>query len=306
MRRFSLFLLTLAVLFPARAEEETFSVDDLLQQGRQLLQENLDPEALRALGADPQALDRLMAELQQRFQGEYVLDLAALKPLAPTLLPLLEAHEETQPYAAWLRTRLDYLEVAETLRQQTPPPKPGQPPPPRVNPSAAVERKAWQKQLQTRPWPPAAQEYVPKLKPLFTAQRVPPELVWVAEVESSFNPKARSPAGASGLFQLMPETAKSLGLSLWPRDQRRDPERSATAAAKQLHTLYGQFHDWRLALAAYNAGSGRVSSLLKASKAKTFDAIAPRLPAETQMYVPKIEATLLKREGALLTRLKSP
>lgn len=298
----------LAGFFPARAAEETFSADDLIPMGRQWLQENIDPDALRALGADPKELDRLLAQLQKQFQGEYVLDLAALKSLAPAILPLLEASEETKPYAAWLKTRLDYMEVAETLRQQTPPPKPkpGEPPPPRVNPSAEVERKAWQKQLQTRPWPAAAQEYVPKLKPLFTAQKVPAELVWLAEVESSFNPQARSPAGASGLFQLMPETAKSLGLSLWPRDQRRDPERSATAAAKQLRALHEQFHDWRLALAAYNAGAGHVSKLLKASKAKTFDAIAQRLPAETQMYVPKVEATLLKREGALLSRLKTP
>jgi len=283
------------------------SAADLLRSGQQWVQDNLDPDALRALGADPEALARLMAQWQKRLQGEYVLDLAALKPFAPTLLPLLEAHEETQPYAAWLKSRLDYLDVADALRQQTPPPKskPGQPPP-RTNPSAEVERKAWQKQLQTRPWPPAAQEYVPKLKPLFTAQRVPAELVWVAEVESSFNPQARSPAGASGLFQLMPDTAKAQGLSLWPRDQRRDPERSATAAARELRALHNQFHDWRLALAAYNAGAGRVGDLLKKSKAKTFDAIAPRLPAETQMYVPKVEATLLKREGAILSRLKTP
>lgn len=308
MRHSLLLILVLAGFFPARAAEESFSADDLIPMGRQWLQENIDPDALRALGADPKELDRLLAQLQKQFQGEYVLDLAALKSLAPAILPLLEASEETKPYAAWLRTRLDYVEVAETLRQQAPPPKPkpGEPPPKPANPSAEAERKVWQKQLQTRPWPAAAQEYVPKLKPLFTAQKVPAELVWVAEVESSFNPQARSPVGASGLFQLMPETAKSLGLSLWPRDQRRDPERSATAAAKQLRALHGQFHDWRLAVAAYNAGAGRVNTLLKASKTKTFDAIAQRLPAETQMYVPKVEATLLKREGALLSRLKAP
>jgi membrane-bound lytic murein transglycosylase D len=61
------------------------------------------------------------------------------------------------------------------------------------------------------PWPARAKEYVPELKPVFAAQKIPPELVWVAEVESSFDRRALSPAGAVGLFQLMPDTAKRFG-----------------------------------------------------------------------------------------------
>ncbi|HYG34591.1 MAG TPA: lytic transglycosylase domain-containing protein, partial [Clostridia bacterium] len=151
------------------------------------------------------------------------------------------------------------------------------------------------------------QPYVHQLKPVFVAQRVPPELVWVAEVESSFNPQARSPVGAAGLFQLMPATAKRYGLkTTWPLDQRLKPEPSARAAAQYLQYLYGRFKDWRLALAAYNAGEGTVQKLLTRHKASSFDAIATRLPAETQMYVPKVEATLLRREGIKLSELKVP
>jgi membrane-bound lytic murein transglycosylase D len=135
---------------------------------------------------------------------------------------------------------------------------------------------------------------------------VPTELVWLAEVESSFDPSARSPAGAVGLFQLMPATAKSLDLSLWPWDERRNPEKSARAAAVYLRSLHKRFDDWPLALAAYNAGEGRVSDLLRKRKARSFDAISDALPAETQMYVPKVEATVLKREGRTLAQLKSP
>ena len=108
----------------------------------------------------------------------------------------------------------------------------------------------------------------------------------MAEVESSFDPRARSPAGAAGLFQLMPATAKRYGLRTWPLDQRLRPEDSAQAAAKYLEYLHAHFKDWRLALAAYNAGEGTVKSSSERHKARTFDAIATHLPAETQMYVP--------------------
>jgi membrane-bound lytic murein transglycosylase D len=115
-----------------------------------------------------------------------------------------------------------------------------------------------------------------------------------------------SPAGAAGLFQLMPDTARRFGLSLWPRDQRYQPEPSATASARYLKYLYGRFKDWRLALAAYNAGESTVQKLLNRHKAGSYDAIAGHLPAETQMYVPRIEAVLLQREGAKLTQLSAP
>jgi membrane-bound lytic murein transglycosylase D len=104
----------------------------------------------------------------------------------------------------------------------------------------------------------------------------------------------------------MPATARTLSLSTRPRDERLQPEKNARAAAKYLRYLYGRFGDWRLALAAYNVGETRVHNLLKRQKARTFDAIAGRLPAETQMYVPKVEATLRLREGRTLGDLKLP
>src|SRR5262252_3847068 len=129
--------------------------------------------------------------------------------------------------------------------------------------------------------PAGAKPYVARLKPVFAEQKAPPQLVWIAEVESSFNPQARSPAGATGLFQLMPATARRYGLSTSPLDQRLQADDSARAAARHLVRLHQQFGDWRLAVAAYNAGEGTVQSLLKREKARTYDAIATRLPAET-------------------------
>ena len=106
----------------------------------------------------------------------------------------------------------------------------------------------------------------------------------------------------------MPDMAKRFGLSLWPRDQRFQPEASATASAsaRYLKYLCDRFKDWRLALAAYHAGEGTVQKLLDHYKTDSYDAIAEHLPAVTQMYVPRVEAALLQREGANLEQLSAP
>jgi membrane-bound lytic murein transglycosylase D len=104
----------------------------------------------------------------------------------------------------------------------------------------------------------------------------------------------------------MPDTARRFGLSLWPRDQRFQTEPSATASAQYLKYLYGRFKDWQLVLAAYNSGEGTVQKLLDRYKTNSYDAIAEHLPAETQMYVPRVEALILQREGAKLEQLSSP
>lgn len=290
-------------------QKDKLTLDDLLGAGQQFLQENVDENWLRAFqNFDEQKVQQLLTSFQKRFQGDYVIDLASLKGTAAIVLPLLENHDETKSYASWLRSRMDYLHVADEFRLTIPPPKnePGQPPKPAPNPTPELQRQVWKRRMEKRPSLKGSESLVPRLKPIFTAQQVPAELVWVAEVESSFDPKARSPVGAAGLFQLMPATAQESGLSLRPEDERFQPEKNARAAAKYLKRLHGQFADWRLALAAYNAGAGRVQSLMQKYQARSFDRIAPHLPAETQMYVPRIEATLARREGITLAQLKSP
>ena len=285
------------------------TLDELVQSADQWAQENLDDKALSALrDVDRYKVKQFLSDIEKRFHGEYVVDLAPLKETAKTILPLLEGYEETQPYAAWLKAQLDYLDVADQFRLTIPPPSvaPGQPPRPVTNPPPKLEREIWVKKFATRPAPKAANPYVSRLKPIFKAQGVPPELVWVAEVESSFDPRALSPAGAAGLFQLMPITAKRYGLRTWPLDHRLRTDDSARVAARYLQYLHARFKDWRLALAAYNAGEGTVESLLHRYKARTFDAIAAHLPAETQMFVPRVEATLERREGVRFSQLRVP
>src|SRR6202142_4498434 len=309
MKACGLLVLFLAGSLVARAADDTVTMQEMVQGAQQWAQENLDTNVLNTLPeVDERAVRQFFREIQQRFQGDYVVDVAALRKTAQTILPLLESREDTRPYASWLKAQMDYLEVADEIRLMIPPPnvETNQPPQPVPNPPPQKERELWVKKVSVAPWSAAAKEYVPELKPIFTSQKVPPELVWVAEVESSFDRRALSPAGAAGLFQLMPDTAKRFGLSLWPRDQRYQPEPSATASAQYLKYLYDRFKDWRLALAAYNAGEGTVQKLLDRYKTESYDAIAEHLPAETQMYVPRIEAVLLQREGANLEQLSAP
>jgi membrane-bound lytic murein transglycosylase D len=299
-------LLLLASALPAFSQTNTVTLDDLMQSAQEWANDNLDTNVLAALqNTDQEKVREFLDTIQKNFQGSYVIDLAQLRDTAKTVLPLLDNYQETAPYAAWLKTRMDYLDTAEELRLLIPPPKttPQLPPAPPYNPPPEQIREIWIRKISTRLVPDEAKPYVGKLKTIFSQQKVPSQLVWVAEVESSFDPGARSPAGAAGLFQLMPETAKQYGLRTWPSDQRLQPEPSARAAAAYLGKLHEKFQDWRLTLAAYNAGEGTVQNLLKRYKATTYDAIASHLPAETQMYVPKVEATLQKREGITLAEL---
>ncbi|HEY3863708.1 MAG TPA: lytic transglycosylase domain-containing protein [Verrucomicrobiae bacterium] len=307
-RFFSRWLAAPVLVFAAlaRAQAQPLTLPDVARDAQQWARDNLDSNVLNALPqVDDKAAQQFYAEIQRRFQGEYVVDLAGLKQTARAVLPWLESNEDTKPLAAWLSSQMDYLDVADEFRLSIPPPavETNRPPPPRANPPPQVEREIWIKKVALRPWPASAKEYVTELKPIFTAQKVPPELVWVAEVESSFDRRAESPAGAAGLFQLMPDTAKRFGLSLWPRDQRYQPEPSAAASAQYFKYLFHHFHNWRLAMAAYNSGEGTVGKLLTRYKTRSYDDIAGHLPAETQMYVPRVEAVILRREGAKLEQL---
>ena len=102
--------LLLATTSLALAQDDSLKLDDLIQRSQQWLQENVDQNVIDSLPQlDQEKVQQLFRDLQARFQGDYVFDLAALKETAVAVLPLLEASEATQPYAEWLRTRLDYV-----------------------------------------------------------------------------------------------------------------------------------------------------------------------------------------------------
>lgn len=130
----------------------------------------------------------------------------------------------------------------------------------------------------------------------------PEDLVWLAAVESGFNPQARSPKGAAGLFQFMPDTAARLGLSISGElDERRSITKSTAAAVGYLRFLHDRFGAWDLALAGYNCGEGCVDDAIDKARERlgrgpeeeiTFRELAENklLPKETADFVPQIHA----------------
>ncbi len=129
--------------------------------------------------------------------------------------------------------------------------------------------------------------YAPIFEHYLAIYDLPKELMYLPIVESALDPTAKSPAGAAGLWQLMSATAKQYGLRIDGQvDERLDPYKSTEAAVKILADLYNQFRDWRLVLAAYNCGPGKVQQAMRAANCKDYWEIESYLPEQTQRYVP--------------------
>jgi len=132
-----------------------------------------------------------------------------------------------------------------------------------------------------------------EIQPILRQYGVPDEFVNLAMLESAFNPKAISPSGAVGLWQFTKSTARNYGLVVNQKvDERKDPLKSTHAAAKHLVDLFDIYGAWYLALAAYNAGVGRVNKAIQIAGTTDFFEIAERglLAKETQDFVPRFLA----------------
>jgi membrane-bound lytic murein transglycosylase D len=298
---------------PPEAEAAADAEAERLYWIGQKLFEHLAPAEVKAEYDFPtkERFDALVEKFRRAIEGDSLEDLAACAAEGRVALSALRLVPGYQDVADWLEQRIDEFEGAQqAITPQSPPaaPKsparPGMPPPPAYQP--VPHYNLWLGRIRSRPAPANAAALMPKLRAAFAAEGVPPELAWLAEAESSLNPSARSPVGAKGLFQFMPETAKSMGLSTFLPDERTHPEKSARAAARYLRMLHGKFGNWALVLAAYNAGEGRVRRTMTKHNAKSFTAIADALPAETRMYVPKVCAIIATRTGVAPEKLAPP
>jgi len=137
------------------------------------------------------------------------------------------------------------------------------------------------------------------MKDIFREKNLPEDLVYVAMIESGFNPYAVSWAKAVGPWQFMPATGKLYGLKIdWWIDERKDPIKSTQAAAEHLKDLHNLFGSWPLALASYNAGAGKVQRAVLRTRSEDFwDLKASRyIRKETKNYVPKwMAATIIAK-----------
>ena len=141
-------------------------------------------------------------------------------------------------------------------------------------------------------WLNRMNKYKKIILPILEEENMPPELFYLAMIESGLNANAYSYAHASGVWQFISSTGKIYGLNkTWYVDERLDFEKSTRAAARYLTDLYREFDDWYLAFAAYNSGSGRVQRAIKRHDSRDYWKLFS-LPKETQNYVPNIMAAI--------------
>jgi membrane-bound lytic murein transglycosylase D len=146
-------------------------------------------------------------------------------------------------------------------------------------------------------WRKRAGRYKDAIERVLRRKNMPTDLEWLAMIESGFDPLARSPAGAVGLWQFMPETGKLYGM---PQDrfvdERVDVVAATEAAADFLNDLHRRFGSWDLAMAAYNMGYPGVVAAVRRYNTNDFWALSKlegSLPWETTLYVPKILASAI-------------
>jgi len=146
-------------------------------------------------------------------------------------------------------------------------------------------------------WLERSARYLEIMKEILKEKNMPEDLVFLPIIESGFDPKAYSSARAAGPWQFIAGTAKRYGLVIdWWRDERKDPVKSTVAAADYLKDLYSMFGSWSLALAAYNAGEGKIAKALRRTDSDNLWSLldTKQIRKETKDYVPRyIAATII-------------
>ena len=163
--------------------------------------------------------------------------------------------------------------------------------------AAAVDRNIhlFTKRIKERfsLWLARSGKYIEMMKEILREKNIPEDIAFLSLIESGFNPNAYSIAKAVGPWQFIASTGKRYGLKIdWWRDERRDPVKSTEAAANYLKDLYDMFGSWNLAMAAYNAGEGKILKALNKTKSDDYWALLDTkfIRTETKEYVPRFIA----------------
>lgn len=146
-----------------------------------------------------------------------------------------------------------------------------------------------------------AGRYRPLIQRILDEEGVPQELIYLAQIESGFLPRARSYKQAVGMWQFVQFRGREYGLNQTPfGDDRMDPEKATRAAARHLHDLYAMFGDWYLAMAAYNCGPNCVDHAVQRTGYADYWELVRRnaLPKDTNSYVPVILAVTIMAKNA--------
>lgn len=147
----------------------------------------------------------------------------------------------------------------------------------------------------------------PIMDSILKRYELPVEIKYLAVIESDLKADAFSKVGAAGPWQLMPSTARLLGLKVTHKyDERKSYKKSTVAAAKYIKDLYCQFGDWLLVMAAYNGGPGPVYAAIRKSGSRNFWKLQNYLPAETRGHVKRYISThfYFEGEGSITTLTK--
>jgi peptidoglycan lytic transglycosylase D len=202
-------------------------------------------------------------------------DLSSVQTVLTRMSPTL-AESSDSSSAGWDLANIDNSLVDSWIRTFT------------TNPKVKSRFAVWLDRKST---------YEPMISTKLAERDMPQDLIYLAMIESGFNPKAQSPAKAGGLWQFVSETGRRYGLTVNKRvDERNHPEKATEAALSYLSDLHDRFGSWYLAAAAYNTGENRVGRIMKqvTGSEKGTDAdyyrISHLLPKETQNYVPMMIA----------------
>ncbi|HEY4285604.1 MAG TPA: lytic transglycosylase domain-containing protein [Puia sp.] len=170
----------------------------------------------------------------------------------------------------------------------------------RLNPKALsfvqdYMKENWDELQGIRTW---GQPYFNLIENILTQYGLPKELKYLAVIESNLKAAAVSKVGAKGPWQLMPQTARDLGLKVNRNiDERKNYTKSTRAAALYLRDLYNELGDWLLVIAAYNTGTANVYHAIRRSGSRNFWDLQYSLPAESRIHVKKFIATQYTFEG---------